>query len=61
MTCYALNPVLLYTTGCLRTVCIHCRIEFRLTRLTGNRGGQQLAPPFSSPARSPSSSSRLNV
>jgi hypothetical protein len=33
MTCYALNPVLLYTTGCLRTVCIHCRIDFRLSRL----------------------------
>jgi hypothetical protein len=31
MACYAINPVLLYTTGCCRTVCIHCRIDFRLS------------------------------
>ena len=31
MPCYAKNPVLLYTSGCLRTVCIHCRIDVRLS------------------------------
>jgi hypothetical protein len=30
MPCYAKNPVLLFTTGCHRTVCIHCRVEVRI-------------------------------
>ena len=33
MPCYAKNPVLLYTSGCLRTVCIHCRVDVRLSPL----------------------------
>ena len=33
MPCYAINPVLLYTSDCHRTVCIHCRTDFRLLAL----------------------------
>ncbi len=30
MPCYAKNPVLLFTSGCRRTVCIHCRVDVRM-------------------------------
>ena len=33
MPCYAKNPVLLFTSGCHRTVCIHCRIDVRMSPL----------------------------
>ena len=32
MPCYAKNPVLLITSGCRRTVCIHCRIDVQVSR-----------------------------
>jgi hypothetical protein len=30
MPCYALNPVLLITSDCTRSVCIHCRDDISL-------------------------------
>jgi hypothetical protein len=37
MPCYASNQVLLYTADCRRTVCIHCRVGFRLPALIEGR------------------------
>ena len=33
MPCYAKNPVLLFTSACRRTVCVHCRIDVRMSPL----------------------------
>ncbi len=35
MPCYVKNPILLVTSGCLRTVCINCRIDVRVTPRPG--------------------------
>ncbi len=37
MPCYTKNPVLLGVSDCRRTVCIHCRIDFRLPALIEGR------------------------
>ena len=33
MPCYAINPVILGISDCRRTVCIHCRVDFRFPAL----------------------------
>ena len=58
MPCYAMNPVLLFTSGCRRTVCIHCRVDFRPPPPTGKGAapcGVILlnAPPAADPAPHP--------
>ena len=60
MPCYAKNPVLLFTSGCSRTVCIHCRIDVRLSPLpeTGTAPCEEvlrnLPPAAASPPCAPS-------
>jgi hypothetical protein len=38
MPCYFLNPVLLHTSDCTRTVCIHCRIDIQPSVTQAGKG-----------------------